>query len=249
MVLPSFKDSLFKLRYGFKGVPVQIGQQKIRLDESLRRWDISSEAAIHRILSEYLAPGNIFIDIGANFGLHTLYAAKLVEPQGYVFAFEPVPTNLNLLRKNVALNDIQEQVKIVPKALSNSTELFLDFYLPSEPVAVTASLSAESTQSQVAIQVANVRLDDFWSQIELPVHLIKIDVEGAELEVLRGAEQLLRQWHPPLLIEVHGFALPNFGASVEALRAFLTDLNYHETLLEGEQFQGERYFQALYLHH
>ncbi|MBD1862623.1 MULTISPECIES: FkbM family methyltransferase [Trichocoleus] len=225
-----------------------MGNEIVRLDESLRRWNIDAEAAIHQILGKYLAPGHILIDVGANFGLHTLYAAKAVGPQGCVFAFEPVPTNLNLLRRNVAINHVQQQVKIIPKAVSNSTDLFLDFFVPPETVAVTASLSAESTQSQTKIQVANVRLDDFWPPLNLPVNLIKIDVEGAELEVLRGAEQLLRQWHPPLLIEVHGFALPSFGASVVELRGFLNRLNYQETLLEGEQFQGEDYFQALYLH-
>lgn len=242
----SLRDLFFKIRYGFKGVPFKIADQTIRLDETLRRWDIGAESGVHQILGESLRSGDVFIDVGANFGLHTLYAAKLVGTKGNVFAFEPVSSHLNLLRNNVALSGVEQQVTIVPKAVSNSVEPFLAFYLPPEEVAVTASLHAASENLQKT-QVANVRLDDYWGNIDLPIHFIKIDVEGAEMEVLRGAENLLKKWQPKLLIEVHGFALPDFGSSVDELRTFLKDLGYKESLLEGEHFRGEDYFQALYL--
>mgnify|MGYP000347802958 CR=1 FL=1 len=246
MFTSSTKDFLFKLRYQFKGVPFHIGDQAIRLDESLRRWQVGSEWAFQEVLKKYLRSGDVFIDVGANFGLHTLYAAKLVGNQGRVFAFEPVPSNLKLLRKNIALSNVEQQVTIVPKAVSNADDQYLSFYIPQEDVPVTASLHGNSEQLQM-IQVANVRLDDYWRDINLPVHLIKIDVEGAEMEVLRGSEKLLKQWQPNLLIEVHGFALPNFGSSVDTLRDFLNNLGYKENLLPGEQFHGEDYFQAIYL--
>ncbi|HBL10847.1 MAG TPA: hypothetical protein DD379_05475 [Cyanobacteria bacterium UBA11162] len=245
MVSRLLRDYFFKLRYQFKGVPFQISDQTIRLDESLRRWNIRAESAVHQILGEYLEKGDIVIDVGANFGLHTLYAAKLVGSQGYVFAFEPVVSNLTLLQKNVVLSGVDQQVKIVPKAVSNSSQSFLNFYLPREEIAVTASLRPTSENIKTT-QVPNVRLDDYWEKINLPVRFIKIDVEGAELEVLRGAENLLKQWQPILLIEVHGFALPNFGTTIDELRGFLKNLSYNENRLLGEQFRGENYFQALY---
>ncbi|MEH1802652.1 MAG: FkbM family methyltransferase [Nostoc sp.] len=207
---------------------------------------MKSELAVQEMLKKYLCRGNTFIDIGANFGLHTLYAAKLLGIQGNVFAFEPVPSNLKLLQKNVALTGVEQQVKIVPKAVSNSFEPFLQFYLPVNEVAVTASLDPEAGNLK-NIQVANVRLDDYWRNIGLPIQLIKIDVEGAELEVLRGAENLLKEWKPSLLIEVHGFALPNFGTSLEEFRDFLKSLGYKEELLLAEHFLNEDYFQAIYL--
>jgi len=240
------KNFLFKLRYGFKGVPFVIEEETIRLDESLRRWDINAEAEIHHLLGQYLQPNDVFVDIGANFGLHTVYAAKLVGEQGRVFAFEPVDNHLNLLHKNLDLSHVRERVEIVSSALSNSAESSLTFYLPpEEEIAVTASLSAESENLE-AIKVSNARLDDYWSDIDRQIKLIKIDVEGAELEVLRGAEELLRRWKPKLLIEVHGFALPSFGTSVQEFRKFLADLGYQENRLESEIFRGEEYFQALY---
>ena len=240
------KNFLFKLRYGFQGVPFSIAQETIRLDESLRRWNIAAETAVHDIIGQYLQPNDIFIDIGANFGLHTVYAAKLVGEKGRVFAFEPVAKHLNLLNKNISLSHVRERVEIVSSALSNSQESSLTFYLPpEEEIAVTASLSAEGNNLQ-EIKVANARLDDYWTNIDREVKLIKIDVEGAELEVLRGAERLLKRWKPKLLIEVHGFALPSFGTTVHELRQFLIDLGYQESRLENEIFRGEEYFQALY---
>jgi FkbM family methyltransferase len=240
------KDLFFKLRYGFQGVPFQVGNHTISLDESLRRWDLGIESAVHQVLEQYLKSGDVFVDIGANFGLHTLYAAKLVGEQGQVFAFEPVTSNLKLLNRNITLSKVDKQVRVVPNAVSNSSQAFLDFYLPPDEVAVTASLQPNQSDAQV-IQVANVRLDDYWQDINLPIKMIKIDVEGAELGVLEGAEKLISKWKPILVIEVHGFALPSFGASVAELRNFLNKFGYQEMRLEGECFSGDDYFQAVYV--
>ncbi|NET85501.1 MAG: FkbM family methyltransferase [Moorea sp. SIO1F2] len=239
------KDTLFKLRYGFKGVPIKVDNQLIRLDESLRSWNFEGESGMQAVLKNNLSSGDCFIDVGANFGMHTLYAAKLVGEMGRVFAFEPVPSNLNLLKKNIHLNHLEQQVKVIPKALSNSPDPFLTFHVPVDEVAVTASLRPDKT-TQEAIQVANTRLDDYWNEVNLPVKIIKIDVEGAELEVLRGAEQLIRRQKPLLLIEVHGFAFPDFGTNLDEFRKYLEALGYTESQLSETYFQGDKYFQALY---
>lgn len=237
----------FKFYYGFRGVPFRIAEETIHLDESLRRWNINAEIQVHDIIRQYLKPNDVFIDIGANFGLHTVYAAKLVGEKGRVFAFEPVTKHLNLLQKNLSLSHVKNRVEIVSSAVSNSTESSLIFYLsPEEEIAVTASLKASNNNSKKT-KVANIRLDDYWNSIDKEIKLIKIDVEGAELEVLKGAEKLLKKWKPKLLIEVHGFALPSFGTNVKELRNFLDILGYKENLLEGDNFIGEEYFQALYL--
>ncbi len=240
------RDLAFKVRYGFRGVPFDIAGQTIRLDESLRRWNVASEGAMQAVFREFLTPGGVFVDVGANFGLHTVYGAKLVGEKGRVYAFEPVPTNLALLHRNIALSDVSGQVTVVEAAVSNSTEAQLTFFLPVEEVAVTASLKP-SQGNLKETKVANLRFDDYWKPIGDQITLMKIDVEGAELEVLRGAEATLAEQRPPLVIEVHGFALPDFGASVAEVRDFLGRLGYRERRLEGDQFADEKYFQALYL--
>jgi FkbM family methyltransferase len=239
------RNLLFKLRYGFKGFPLSVNGQCLRVDVSLRRWNVNSELEMLKTFQQYLKPGDILIDIGANFGLHTLYAAKLLRNEGRVFAFEPVASNLNLLEKHIALNGLNESITVVSKAVSNSQETSLSFYLPSEEMTVTASFN-RTGENLLKIEVENTRLDDYWESVNLPIKLIKIDVEGAELEVLRGAEKVLKKWHPILVMEVHGFALPDFGSTIQDLTNFLMNLGYQETKLETNQFYGDEYFQAVY---
>ena len=245
-IIKQIKNFFFKLYYGFRGVPFQVGDHTIYLDESLRRWDLAMESSVHQVLEKNLSPGDIFFDVGANFGLHTLYSAKLVGNDGCVFAFEPVPSHLKLLERNARLSHVSEQVTIVPKAVSSSQDSFLEFFVPVDEIAVTASLKQTNRESQ-KMKVPNLRLDDFWQNSNSAIKAIKIDVEGAELEVLKGATNILNRWHPILVIEVHGFALPDFGTSVEEFRSFLQGFGYHETRLEGEQFEGNDYYQAVYV--
>lgn len=239
------KDLFFKFRYGFQGVPINVRKHTVRLDETLRRWDLSIESSVHEIFDMHLKSGDVFVDIGANIGLHTLYAAKLLANTGQVFAFEPVSSNLKLLQRNIILNSLTDRVTVVPKAVSNSSQESISFYLPSDEMTETASLSKNS-ENLLKIEVKNVRLDDYWQTVNLPVKLIKIDVEGAELEVLRGAEYILRKWHPVLVIEVHCFALPEFGTNLSEFQEFLNNLGYQEKRLDGEQFDGDNYYQAVY---
>ena len=244
-IFPGTRSFLFRCRHLFRGVPVALQGEPFRLDESLRRWDLDSECAFQRALREHLRPGDVVFDIGANFGMHSLYAARLVSTAGRVYAFEPIPANLRLLHCHLRLNRLEDRVTVVPKAVSDSREPVLEMYLPAEPLAVTASLRPASGSAAVT-RVPNVRLDDFACADAPRLRCVKIDVEGAELEVVRGAANLLRRTRPLLLIEVHGFALPHFGASVEQLRSFLADLGYSEKVLEAPQFRGQEYYQSLF---
>jgi len=244
---PAFaRNFLFSLIYGFKGAPFHIGDHAIYLDVSLRRWNINIESAAHAALREHLKEGDVFIDVGANFGLHTIYAACLVGCKGHVFAFEPYSPAFKLLARNITLNKMKRQITVIPAALSNTSDRFLRFYVPPHDASgLTASLKSNLPDSKIT-HVLNMRLDDYWNKTNLPIKLIKIDVEGAELEVLRGAKGSLERFKPVLIIEVHSFALPDFGSTVEEMRNFLKELGYIETMLEGEQFKTNDYFQALY---
>ena len=83
------RDFLFRVRYGFRGVPFKVGDYTLRFDERLRRWDMNVERAMHEMLAQSLSFGDTFIDVGANFGLHTIFASYLVGSKGRVVPFEP----------------------------------------------------------------------------------------------------------------------------------------------------------------
>jgi FkbM family methyltransferase len=244
-MMNSIRNLFFRLRYCFKGFPVFMNGKPFRIDESLRRWNLDAEAPMQREFDKWVRKGDHCVDIGANFGMHTLYLADLVGDAGEVVAFEPVPRNLALLERNIKLNAYAKRTSIVPKLASNSPLASLEIEIPEKGVAVTASISSKRI-SHFGIRAPNLRLDDFFSIYSTPLRLMKIDVEGAELEVLRGAEKVLKRHKPILIIEVHGFALPNFGADVGMLRDFLSRLGYVENIIWLGSDRFDQYFQATY---
>ncbi len=236
---------LFRCRHGFRGAPVRVYGESFRLDESLRRWQAAGEEWMLEMMHSLLRRGDAVIDIGANFGLHTLFAARLVGDNGRVVAFEPIPQNLRLLRRNLRLNHVENQVTIAPQALSDSGEAHLEMHFRPGELDQTASLRPGQGSNQT-IRVSNSRLDEYPFPARFSPRLIKIDVEGAELSVLRGARETLMRFHPLLLLEVHGFALPAFGDSVATLEDFLGETGYQRIASRPINMGRQDHFHALY---
>ncbi len=143
-----------------------------------------------------LKPGMTVYDIGANVGFYSLLSAVLVGPQGRVFAFEPLPRNLGYLRRHVALNKMQN-ITVVDKALSDreGTVTFEE-----GPAHTMGKMGSSGT-----LQVAMTTVDIVRRAAHSPdPSLLKIDVEGAEMLVLKGAEQTLRQCRPVIFLATHG---------------------------------------------
>lgn len=243
MIADSLKNGLFRLRHGFKGYPKTVRGVPFRLDESLRRFKTDGEEAIQSALEQHLKPGCFFVDVGANFGLHSLLGCHLVGERGTVTSVEPVPENLRLLRRNIHLNGFASRTRIVPKALLAESQGELE-------MTIEAGLSPAATLSRTpggkTVSVSSTTMDECLDgEVRLP-DLVKIDVEGAEHEVLKGARHLLERG-PTLLVEVHRFALPAFNSSPEILREYLSGFGYTETRLsEMKSHQGD-YFHALYV--
>jgi len=211
----------------------------------LRRWDVENESQIQLKLSNYLRPGDCVYDIGANFGLHTLLAGRLVGPRGEVHAFEPLPSNLQKLRRHVELNGLQHVIRVIPTAVSNSQQGTISCCSGADEAGVTASLRPRQGNKKEQ-EVANTRLDAYYKISNSRVRLIKIDVEGAELEVLRGARQLLIEQKPLLIIEVHAFAFPEFATTAGEFNDFLKSLGYEEQVLRQATMHNPLYYQAVY---
>jgi FkbM family methyltransferase len=242
-MLAAIKNLLFSFRHVFRGVPVRIGGYPMRIDERLRRWNFDAEAVVQAAFKKVIRPGDVVLDIGANFGLHTLLGAQIIGPAGRVFAFEPAAANLHLLRRNVRLNGFQDRVSIIPSAVSDSTQAQLPFSIPSAGLSVTAFLATEGNGSTTHM-VPNVRLDDYRDLLR-PARFIKIDVEGAELGVLKGAEGLVSSDRPVILAEVHVYAFEKFGTSLDRWRQCVERLGYRETALTPRNYGGLDCYHAL----
>lgn len=140
------------------------------------------------LLKDNLRSGQTFVDIGANIGYYTLLAARIVGPQGRVFAFEPDPDNFQLLKKNVETNGYSNVV-LVPKAVSNHTGQTL-LYL--NPLNRGDHRLYDSSDGRRSISVELITLDDFFKVLEPTVHFIKMDIQGSEAAALTGMKKLLQ---------------------------------------------------------
>jgi FkbM family methyltransferase len=149
-------------------------------------------------LGRIIKPGNHVVEVGANIGSHTIGLAKAVGPHGKVYAFEPQPACYSLLQAQIALNQTH-QVRAYNEGLGQSLErLWLPFIDYSKPNNFGgASLSRDQSPQGELIDVTTLdsRLPD------VPVSLIKIDVEGMEEDVIRGGSNLIRKHRPLLYVE------------------------------------------------
>lgn len=163
----------------------------------------TTEPRVQHAFASLIQPRMVIYDVGANVGFFTVIAARL-SPQGRVVAFEPLPENSERIRHNVALNNLQNII-VRSEALSD-TDAQAQFQVSAEPTwGQLVSVSKGIGPKVGTIDVKVSRLDSLVEAGEIPTPaLIKIDVEGAEAGVLRGAERTLRQARPILLIELHG---------------------------------------------
>ena len=155
---------------------------------------------------EVLKPGECFLDIGANVGFYSLLASRIVGAQGQVHAFEPFPRNVSYLKQHVELNRLQN-VTIYPVALSDGPDRTMNFATSINPS--SGHLQGErSDENSIPVRVTS--LDTLWSQKEFPCpSVIKIDVEGAEFNVLQGGMNMLNECRPVILLAGHGTVVQN----------------------------------------
>jgi len=189
------------------------------------------EDASFNMVREHLSTGATFVDVGANFGIYSLRSAPLVGATGHVIAVEPNPESLERLRTNVGANH-ESMVEVVPVACSDR-EGTLDLYVAPKANTGETSLSRTNASQDGAIShIYKVRtrpLDDIIREAGvMRVDAIKIDVEGAEYVVLKGAQQTLDRFHPMLLVEVVERQLRAMGSSWKELKEFLQAHGYRE---------------------
>ncbi|MGC1414514.1 MAG: FkbM family methyltransferase [Candidatus Acidiferrum sp.] len=160
------------------------------------------EPEFSRAVTSAAKQGMTVIDIGAHIGFHTLLFAKCVGPTGRVFSFEPLPENFDLLRKNVELNNLT-QVRAFDKAVFSRAGEITISVPDDQPNSGNGSACLEKGVKQFRVNA--VSLDAFCEEFSIRPDILKMDVEGAEYEVLKGAERVIAQFRPMLLIELHHF--------------------------------------------
>lgn len=183
-------------------------------------WTGRYEVTRLRELSSALNPGDVFYDVGANVGIYSLYASAAVGNSGHIYAFEPLERNLRYLRQHLTLNNLHN-CTVLPAAVCDREG--------------TLSFSSANRQSSMArlvadgeITVPSSTLDKcVYGEMRLrPPNVIKVDVEGAELQVLSGASRTLSEFHPAMFVEIHGTELHRDCRDFLLARGYHVDEDY-----------------------
>ena len=185
-------------------LPLRVGGVWLRVP--VRFWsffvDREYEPVTDRSLDVYLRSGMTVIDVGAHIGYFAVRAGRAVGPSGHVVALEPSAENARLARENVALNGLAN-VEVRVAAASGETGR-RSFHLAGSSDS-NGFYAHPLTHTEQMVEVDTVRLDDLISG---PVHAVKIDVEGAELEVIDGMDRVIEdspdltlwvEWNPACL--------------------------------------------------
>jgi len=180
---------------------------------------VAGNLRMHRLLDRWVNPGSTVIDVGANIGYNTIRAAQRAGPRGRVVALEPTPDNLAVLRENVAASGLANVViEAVAAGRAAGTR---DFFVRGEKSAVN-SLFPDSCYARVT-DVLRVRVVPLDELVDGVADVVKIDVEGAELDVLEGMPRLLRSPRAVLIVEWHPLLQRLAGYGADALPRWLLD--------------------------
>lgn len=182
----------------------------------------------HRLPAQVAAalrPGDWAVDVGANVGSVAGQMCAAVGPAGAVWAFEPIPRNVERLEELARTNGLA-QLRVFPSALSSAAGT-AEIGLPAPGSSGTASFTA-SWIREGRLEVRTERLDDLTAgAADTPaLRLMKLDVEGFERQVLEGAEATIRRFRPDIYCEFNDIILRDAASSSRQLLGAFADLGY-----------------------
>lgn len=182
-----------------------------------------------KFIESYLSEGDSFLDIGANIGIYSLLASSLVGKNGSVESFEPCPATYNRLEENITRNLIM-QVNLHNLALGEKEGIVK---LTTEYDATNFVVKNSSNIHSKIVTVPCKRLDHFFEAYR-NFAMAKIDVEGYELSVLKGATSLLESCNPPVIqLEING-SYSRYGIDNQDIIAFLKQYGYEPAIYNAD---------------
>lgn len=187
------------------------------------------EKGILTYLQSVLKRGDCFVDVGANIGLMSIFASQLVEIEGKILSYEAHPKTIDLLKENIQLNQLAN-VQVYPYALG-VTEGKTKIYDNWQVNRGGASLIVKTVDSE-SYDIEIHCLDSVFPDNTTP-KVIKIDVEGFELEVLKGASETIKKFQPILIVELSENRSNAHSSSSEIIDFIKTIGNYHFYKLKG----------------
>jgi FkbM family methyltransferase len=242
---------LKNLLYGKRGEPYAIaghtlyflpGTRPVRVgyaDSECR--NVRYDALQVKIFSNELSEGDVAIDIGGHAGQYCLIMAAKCGQSGRVVTFEPDPYARKKLAKNIALNSHINPPLVEPLAVSDKPGEAILFSLYGNAQSSLARSGTEFNESHQSeqIKVPLITLDKYIAENNLPEpRWLKIDAEGAEINILRGAQKVL-EGDTHIICEIHPYAWPEFGVTLEELKHLVTAAGRRIRYLDEDSDMGD----------
>lgn len=172
------------------------------------------------------------MDIGAHIGLVSLPLSTVIASNGSVIAFEPASANGAYLNDHLKSNKVTN-VTVITDLVGDKELESVEFFESDDDSGMNTIAETGSRRGYGATHKRQITLDNFCEENELKPEIIKIDTEGAEVGILKGATETLRTHQPTIYLSVHPRHIIELGSTIEALEQLLSDLDYKVTDMNG----------------
>jgi len=206
-------ESIYQFKIFYDNVNFYLPDSDDHIQKTIINTNSFYEFEMLKDIFESLLPNDVIIDVGANIGNHSLFLGKFCNPQ-QVYSFEPFPHSFNILKKNIEINHLENKITAIPYAVGSKPTRG-NIILPDKSNLGMAKF-IESQDGSIEV----ITLDEYFLNKLMRLDLIKIDVEGMELEVLKGARNLLKKFHPKIYIECAE------KSELQSVSDYLSDLDY-----------------------
>jgi FkbM family methyltransferase len=222
--------------YGTRGEPIEYGSHRLRYLVGSRPVKLKyasstdivarNDAKQIQYFLDRILPGQLVLDVGGHYGEYAVLLGELVGPQGHVVTFEPDAAARPVLKANLKLNNLEDRVRVEEFAVFDSREsrqLFARHGNAQSSLARSGLGGAPTEDDVERYSIETVTLDDYLLDAGLGApDFVKLDIEGAEINALRGAGRLLRS-STVIVCELHPYAWNEFGVSFDDLLQVVHD--------------------------
>lgn len=211
-----------------KGLKRTVNGYKLRLPTRyFKYFPQNYEAENFEFLSRSCKPGAVIIDIGAHIGLFSVIAAQVTGKAGKVYAFEPAPATYALLQKTIAINKMEDVVETRQQAVGQATGKITFFVSDNHADNSNSLVNYKEDRSLHGIDVAVTTIDNFVQEKNITrLNFIKIDVEGAEYDALKGACNTFNNLKPACIVAIHPQPIAAKGDKLEDIYDLIVSCNY-----------------------
>jgi FkbM family methyltransferase len=224
-----------------RGLKRTINGYKLRLPTRyFRYFPDEYEAENFKFLTNSCKPGAVIIDIGAHIGLFSVIASQVTGKSGKVYAFEPAPSTYQLLQKTLSINHNGSVIETFQKAVGKETGKITFFVSDGQADNGNSLVNYKEDRPLNGIDVEVTSVDAFVQEKKISrLDFIKIDVEGAEYDTLRGTAETLQNLRPVCIVAIHPEPIKAKGDRLEDIYDFIISQRYRIMFNEKEFSKAE----------